>query len=553
MNPSSVLRGFVDALGGDHQAWRMHEQATELTYPDVKLSRAAAIAIPHECLKALGQEFGAALSCAFVDDDDVLLRVDSNVDAESMARLARDSEGLDECTLQFRLDKQSLAAQWYSAPAGCRPVVYFYPEAFSSLLEADPRIIEERLWQGVPESKVIVVLPSESVFMDGPALAIVGGDDIDRLTEVSPQGKVTADRLAATYAAATEHLYWRRRWARFLTPQHFEVHGHGERIGFELRRHAARFLPLYTADKSVETDDGIVCSYSGPEFSVDVTIPEVAKIGDIDDVRVAGMQRFLAWIYEVPIHTKRFSIAQLVIARHLHFVDPDQRFERLLEVVGTLIEEVMWTEKMAIMESLKRYSSEIRSLEDYVDKTVQNFSEQVTALVKSFTDTVVAGLGTIVLGMLAVLVKEGWGSIVFGLTLIAYGVYVRYFQIEYSLKNHRDRANIISKDFLYRCDKFKERIFGQSVDSIVGQRVENSRLMLVGWMDRVQKVSMRMVYASVSLGFLIILLNVAWPWLPSLGSTVAWTQSLVMYGESPAVAPSPAEFLEGTPAPSGAP
>jgi hypothetical protein len=76
------------------------------------------------------------------------LRVDGAIDGGSLTRLADQSRGLDEITLQFRLDKERLASARYAVPPGCRAVLYFYPDAFDSLLRAPPRMRAEEAQLG---------------------------------------------------------------------------------------------------------------------------------------------------------------------------------------------------------------------------------------------------------------------------------------------------------------------------------------------------------------------------------------------------------------------
>lgn len=482
-DPSVALRAFVDALGGDHASWRAHEQTTQLTYADLRLPRERALTLPLDTLRGMVDSFGDAIRCTFHDGDDLLLRVDEAIDGGSLTRLAEQSHGLDEVTLQFRLDKQRLANARYSVPAGCRPFLYVYPEAFDALLKASPEMIEERLWGNDVAVKAVVILPARSIFLDGPTFAVVGGDHLARCAQVAPPDHAEIARLTAVYGTAVEHLHWREHWVRFLTPRHLDFDGIDEEdtIRGALRRQAARLFVLYTADKSVKGDAGILCTYSSPEYSGDVPVPDASAVGAISDKAAIGIRQVFDWIYEDPRSTKRLSVAQLVFTRHLHFVDADRRFGRLLEVCRDVRDELVWTEKTVMSEALRAYAADVRALEDYIDKTVQSFAEQASSVVKSCTDTVLAGLGAAVAALLATLIKAGPGSVVFGITVLVYALYVLVFQIKYNLANQRDRERILAKDFASRRKRFKERIYGQNVDHIIGDRLDNARALFQKW------------------------------------------------------------------------
>lgn len=504
-----ALRAFVDALGGDHSSWRAHEQTTQLTYADLRLPRERAIALPLDTLRVMVDVFGDALRCAFHDGDDLLLRVDASIDGGSLTHLAEQSRGLDAISLQFRLDKERLANAQYSVPGGCRPLLYIYPEAFDALLNASPTMIEERLWSNDAAVKAIVILPARSIFLDGPTLAVVGGDHVGRCAQVTLPDRAEIARLTEMHSTAVEHLHWHQRWVRFLTPRHLDLDGIDEEgtVRGALLRQAARLFVLYTADKSVERDAEILCTYSGPEFSGDVAVPAASAVWPISNETALGIRRVFDWVYEDPTSTKRLSVAQLVFTRHLHFVDASMRFGRLLEVCRNIRDELVWTEKTVMSEALRTYAADVRALEDYIDRTVQSFADQASTVVKSCTDTVLAGLGTAVAALLATLIKAGSSSVVLGIALLVYALYVFVFQIKYNLANQRDREQILAKDFESRRERFKERIYGQNVDHIIGDRLDNARALFQKWRHWALIVLWVVVALGVVSGVVIIAIN----------------------------------------------
>ncbi len=504
--PEAALKAFVDALGGDHSGWSAYEQAVRLECADLQVPVEQAVGIPIGVFQSLVDSYGDAMRCTFHYGEDELLRMNGTIDEHQLSRFAARTRGLDDVTLMFTLDKDRLARTRYQVPTGCRAILYLYPEALGRLLRSSLSMIEDRLWGSHAGQKPVVIVPSQPMFLDGLGIAVVGGSGIQRLGEIAPIDAAEVDRLGRIRATAAEVLHWRRAWVRILTVPHLDVYGDDESgaVSAALWQQNARLLGLYTADKSTDSDHGILCSLSSPEYSVDLVVPDPAAVGSVPAEVQSGIRRVFDWVYEDPTSTKRLSIAQLVFSRHLHFVSLEERFPHLLKVCSTARDELIWTEKAVMSDALRSYAADVRSLEDYVDRTVQVFAEQVSAVVKSLTDTMLAGLGTILVGLLATIIKEG-GSLVLGAALLAYGFYVAIFQVAYSLGNQEERERVIAQDFEYRRERFKERIYGESVDSIVGDRMTKARAMFDRWLERTRRIEWAVVAICILSGIAIIL------------------------------------------------
>jgi hypothetical protein len=152
-----------------------------------------------------------------------------------------------------------------------------------------------------------------------------------------------------------------------------------------------------------------------------------------------------------------------------------------------------------------RYSA----VRHYIDKTVQAFTEQVGTVSKSLTETMLAAIGTVILAVVAGLIKEEAGGVIFGSALIAYALYVLGFQLMYSLPNHQDRRRTLVDDFNYRRQRFTERIYGENVEHIVGNRIANADALFTQWFDHARRIFIGVVIAMVLVGSAFVVIG--WP------------------------------------------
>lgn len=512
-DPGATLRAFLDTLGGGHVSWQMYERTTDFIVPSLAVSRERVLAISAEQFRALGEDYpNSLLVCAFYENEDLLLRVHNNITEQDIQEFARQSQGLDEVTLQLRIDKLALARRVFVEPEGCQLFLYIYEGAFLALLHSTFELIENGLWGASPVGKAVVAISSYNVFLDGRLLAVVGGECIERLPEVAPGDSKEFARVLRCYETCRHQLRWQRPWLNHLTPWHLIVDGEEEngKVGAAVGEQIAKLFVLYTADRSIERDGDYLCTYSQPEFQADVVVPGASSTHFVANLeQLAAIRSVLDWVYEDPTSTARLSIMQVVTSRRLHFMDAGERYARLLELTIGLRQELTWAEKAVMSNSLRSYSVDVRSLEDVVDRTVQSFGDQVSGLTKSLSDTILAGIGTVVVGSVALILKEGTGSIILAAALLGYAGYIALFQIGLGLVSYRDRKKLLVDDFRRRCQLFKERLYSENVAHVVGNRVHAADDLFERWYKRVWCINLILALVMVAIGVGLLSRNVS--------------------------------------------
>lgn len=507
-DPGATLRAFLDALGDGQVSWQTYERTTDFVIPSLAVSRERVLAMSAEQFRALGEDYGnALLVCAFYEDEDLLLRVRDNITEQDIQEFARQSQGLDEVTLQLRLDKMALARRVFVEPDGCQLFFYIYAGAFLALLHSTFEHIENGLWGARPAAKAVVAIPSYTVFLEGRMMAVVGGENIERLPEVAPGDSKESAQILRCYETCRHQLRWQRPWLNHLTPWHLAVDGEDEsgKVVAAIGEQIAKLFVLYTADRSIERDDDYLCTYSQPEFQADVPVPRASSTHFVANSRqLAGIRSVLDWVYEDPTSTTRLAIMQVVTSRRLHCIDTGERYARLLELSIGLRQELTWAEKAVMSNSLRSYSADVRSLEDVVDRTVQSFGDQVSGLTKSLSDTILAGVGTVVVGSVALLLKEGAGSVILAVALLGYAAYIGVFQIALGLVSYRDRKKLLIDDFGRRCQLFKERLYSENVDHVVGNRVRDANILFEHWYKRVRCVNLVVALVMAAIGLALL-------------------------------------------------
>lgn len=482
--PAQPLLELGAALGLDAAIWPGRESPRALTYR-AEIARDTVAALDPAPLRALVDAYGDALSCRFLLGDLPVLEVGPGPVPSDLARFRADTEGSPTVTLDLRLDKERLAARW-CAQAGdsCAVRLYLFAQALAGLLQRGLAELEEQLWPQDAPPKTILLVPEHDIWLDGEYLALIGGDGVPRWEAAIPARRPDVERTVRMHAACAELLRWQGLELRRLTPLHLAVSGQvrgNDPLAAMLWVHLANLVVLYTANRTVAEPSGrMVATYHGAKESVEVVLGRPQDdLGAEAREQVGRLVRLVEWVYDPQWSSARsadrLSLVQSQLVQTLRLADRRDRFALLLRQAASTVAEVQWLWQAFVEERVEEYLARVRDLEDYVDATVQAFTEQAAGVIKSVSDTALAAVGALLGSFIAALVSPHFNQRVFTLGMIVYAGYVLIFPLAYNMANQWLTYGGLRHGFEERRRRLERRLSPSTVAEIVGDRVDNAQ------------------------------------------------------------------------------
>jgi hypothetical protein len=282
------------------------------------------------------------------------------------------------------------------------------------------------------------------------------------------------------YRTCRDTLKWQESWLQHLTPLHLKLQGPtlpNDPISNALRVHLVNLIVLYTADRTVaRADRQWLAIYAGAKQSVELALGDPkAYLGEENESGVGVLMQMLEWAYDPQWSVDRLPLVQIGVVQALHAADPAVRYRLLLHNAANIFDGLKWHWKAFIEGKVDAYMAQVRALEDYVANTTQAFADQISAMIKSLSDTMLAAVGTLLGSFIAALFKDKFNPTIFVIGMVVYAVYVLVFPLGYNMLHHCQRYQTLSKDFTVRRERFAERLYPEKVEEIVGRQIASSQ------------------------------------------------------------------------------
>lgn len=493
-NPSQPLLDFGEKLGITAEVWARREEPERIAYSDSALSREKAAGLTVDELTSLLEAYGDALTCEFTLGAMPVLTVVPGLDEAALAEFRNATGGSPTVGFNFALDKTRLVANWLGAVPGGRPFLYLFPGALEAFLASRLDRLESRLWGTEPARKVILLVPDREIWLNGPYLAVIGGKGIENWPAVVPKTTPDAGPVQRMYRTCREHLNWQHTWLQHLTPLHLKCMPHAvegvasaaesdDRIAGALRVHRVNAIVLYTADRSVRKDDGtLVATYAGAQQSVELSLRSPADpLGEKTASGVEALTQMLEWTYESAWASDRLPLVQIGVVQALQAADPDVRYRLLLRNAADIFEGLQWHWQALIEHKIDAYVAQVRELEKDVDDMVQAVADQISEMIKSLSETMLAAVGALLGSFIAALFKDQFNPTIFAVGMVAYAVYVLVFPLGYNMLNQWGRYQALAENFGQRRRRFEGLLYQERVGEIVGTQVTDSQRRYQRW------------------------------------------------------------------------
>jgi hypothetical protein len=484
-DPAGPLLAFGAALGLDASLWQHREELEQVTYGDQELDRQAVAALAMDCITPLVEAYGDALRCRFLLGELIVLEITPGIGEADLAAFRAETALTPTVVLDLSLDKRRLAQRWLEHVPGCRLFLYFFPEALVRLLAGSLPQLESDLWGDDPASRVVILVPSFDMRLEGTSLAILGGPDSQTWRSVLATPTPDAEQMQRLYAARTDLIRWQEAWLRFLTPAHLRVGGRPDPTGTiarALAAHLATLVILYTADRTVQRGGRWVATYAGARQTVEVSIETPADVaGAVAPEEAEALFRLFEWIYEPRWTVDRLLLAQIGVAQALEEVAPAQRYRRLLQTAPVIFKDLRRQWSAFIAGKVEAYTVQVRALEDDIAAIVQQVADQIGTIAKGLSDAMLAAVAALLASVIGALFQSSFNAGVFRLGLVVYAVYVLCFPLIYVMLYQWQRYSTAVGDFELRRRRFAERLSAEQVQEIVGTRIVSGRARFERW------------------------------------------------------------------------
>jgi hypothetical protein len=494
LDATRSLQQFGEALGIRAVEWPVLERLGSVECRDREISRETVVALDASLVQSACAFYADSLRATirFANDDELLLS--STLEYSDIERFLDETAGNPTYDLELTLDKDALITAWWGQRPGCRSFLFLFEPVLEALLNQDLGQVEHTFFPTGQGEKAIFILPEREIFLDGPHLALVGGTALIDWESILPTAAVEDERAQRIYEDCRKNLTWQREWVQHLTPFHLALlrpqaaEGTADssetagRIVDLLHIHYANLALLFTAQRSEVGTPEIVSVYASA--SRVIRVPHRLPSAPVHEEEHHGSYDLLAilsWAYDQFGQESRLALVQDIFVRELLAVDEPERGSALQRRSPTILAQLHWSWQSFVGDRVDAYLAQVREFESDVDRTVQGFADQLAALIKSLTDTMLGAVAAVLAALVAAAVNDVFRLEIFALAVAAYAIYVFVFHVRFGLQFQRERFQALKDDFETRKRWFEERVPPEQVMKIVGDRIEESQTRWTRW------------------------------------------------------------------------
>ena len=524
------LKRLAAAIGEDPKTLPGWEEFGQVMFEKEYLPASIALKIELDHLTPLVNAFDQACICQFSlhqndlsspNQNPLLLDVKRDIKQSDIDNFRNQIRDLENIYFYFRLDKHRLLKDNNISAENCSFYLYFFPESLTLFLKGESTVgevcnvhasfkeLEDNLWpQGIARKAVILAL-GHDIWLNGPYFGLIGGRYLDRWQETIPQEPPDFGRLDTIYDNCRAAVAWDDRWITHLTPPRLKVKGEwdvGDPMVDALRTHLLNLIVLFTANRTAGGDDDWSVTYSDSDYTQAMLLLSPAQ-KQIDSQNLDNIDHFyevFKWAYDSEWPRDRIPFVQSVVAQELMRKVATEAYQVLLIRARVIRENLDRRWSQFVHQKLREYAAEERQLEEFVAKTADAFSEQVSAMIKAVSDTMLAAIAT----LLGSFIAAGFGGDefnagIFTVGMVAYSLYVLAFPLLYSMGNQWTRYKALEESMNANLDRFNEQLGTDEVKKLVGARLDKSKQRFIYWFWATVAVYAVAVIIGLEIAFLV--------------------------------------------------
>src|SRR5712691_6981065 len=232
-SPGQPLQTLIQVLGLSAAKLHLGEGPEELLFLERQLPTTAALQLSPLHVQELITWYGDALTFRLLLGERPVLTLEG-FSVSSLDDFQRDVAGSISLTLDLRLNKARCLELWGVPTTSTLVKLFLFPEALSRALSGSLLELETGLFrESTGDRKVVLLVPSHEIALNGEYLAIVGGKAMRRWEEYVPSVPPDQRSVERIHSEAMKNLKWVHFTLNHLTPLvlrvTWEPHGEGSR------------------------------------------------------------------------------------------------------------------------------------------------------------------------------------------------------------------------------------------------------------------------------------------------------------------------------------
>lgn len=466
------LQKLAELLGipGD---LHIYENAEEWKYygdaDTARLATADGFAAFAALLPELRKDYGDALSLSLKNAGWTEFEMNAAKPNEPLDDLQKAIDATSALTLDVKINKAVLVAKRNLTDPAVATRLFLFAESLVRALSVPLTDLDEALFRNVPTvQKLVLLVESHDVHLDGPWLAIVGGTAITQWRSAigEPPGEPSILALARV---KTNRLEFR---LNRLTPLHLMVgiQQAADADSITATLHAQLFLcsVVYLAQRSTwDASAGVwTCTFAADRQETDVRLAAPATRGPTEWGAAHTLGELARWGYETDRLDDRLIVLQRTFVDALQNNSADTNGTEILRLAPELSKRVRWSWEAFISGELKKYIDQVKTLEETVAGTAKDYNEQVGALAATVIANMLGAVGVILGSFLAAIFKSPFEAYAFRFGTIVYVIYLLVFPMGVGLTATWQRFKKSRETFDARKTSFAQRLREEPVRKI---------------------------------------------------------------------------------------
>ena len=500
------LQRTADALldlgalfGCDPAEVRSWEHLSQVTFESRKFPTHIACAWTLDQLKPIAESLTPGFSCKLylydpldpeVDSETPVLEISKETTNSDLDHFCQKSDGYDHVQLIMRFNKSELLKERDITARNCQISAILFPETlhriFNTSESGDQTLtvlqvlisLEKGLWPVNVVNKAVILVLGQDVFIDGPYLALVGGKYLPDWKKVEPTESPDFGRLRAIYKFARDCVIWDNRWLDHLTPAHFELvkcQPENGAILAALRHLQLSLIIHFTANRTRTNGDGYQAIYSDSRNTFPIDLRSPAQPPFIENQIMEhwdAVYDVFEWAYGNKWVVQRVPFIQTVVAQELSSRSNEDQYNALIMAAPSTLTNIERRWDHIVEQKLEVYTTEERELEEFVTEQINVFSNQVSEIIKSLSDTMLAAIAALLGSFIAAgFGKDEFDPLIFTIGMLVYSLYVMIFPLLYNMTNQWTRYKSLEENLDTSLKRYQLQLSQDRMEQIVGDRL----------------------------------------------------------------------------------
>ena len=338
----------------------------------------------------------------------------------------------------------------------------------------------ERQLSQLVNKKLVILVAEQPIILEGKFVSVLGGQEIFNVSHLLIPNSDDFERSGKIRQKQQETLNWQDIKLKFLTPLNFEFQQLDESkssITNIFNNYAVQLICLYLADRSQIRGKNIVSTFNTTSKSIEIKINSIVSLNRAKDrENIKALFDLFKWVYSTDKASyDKNSITQITIVQILQPFNEEEYYRNLISKATVILNESQWRTKAVVESQIDNYVQQELKLEDYINSSINDFEQEIDNLIKSISETIKSAITITIVSFIAAVLKGDFNPLVFRLSIEIYLIYIFVFPLCITMINQYRRYELMVNNFNLRIERFKNNLYPDKVDDIVGNRLTKTQ------------------------------------------------------------------------------